>query len=97
LKAKDAASRTLLLNLLNALERLKVQIGPNDTIDSEPASAAFVENFALKIFRIADDEDREGHATRYPTVITLISDRLSHTCLDQLRRSFLPQQISSRS
>lgn len=64
LKAKDAASRTLLLNLLNALERLKVQIGPNDTIDSEPASAAFVENFALKIFRIADDEDREGHATR---------------------------------
>lgn len=64
LKAKDAASRTLLLNLLNALERLKAQIGPNDTIDSEPASAAFVENFALKIFRIADDEDREGHATR---------------------------------
>lgn len=64
MKAKDAASRTLLLNLLNALERLKAQIGPNDTIDSEPASAAFVENFALKIFRIADDEDREGHATR---------------------------------
>ncbi|KAG2156635.1 Vta1 like-domain-containing protein [Suillus bovinus] len=64
LKAKDAASRTLLINLLNALERLKVEIGPNDTIDSEPASAAFVENFALKIFRIADDEDREGHATR---------------------------------
>lgn len=64
LKAKDAASRTLLLNLLNALERLKAEIGPSDTIDSEPASAAFVENFALKIFRIADDEDREGHATR---------------------------------
>ncbi|KAG1864745.1 Vta1 like-domain-containing protein [Suillus subalutaceus] len=64
LKVKDAASRTLLLNLLNALERLKAQIGPIDTIDSEPASAAFVENFALKIFRIADDEDREGHATR---------------------------------
>ncbi|KAG1904696.1 Vta1 like-domain-containing protein [Suillus fuscotomentosus] len=64
LKAKDAASRTLLLNLLNALERLKTEIGPSDTIDSEPASAAFVENFALKIFRIADDEDREGHATR---------------------------------
>lgn len=64
LKAKDAASRTLLLNLLNALERLKAQIGPNDAIDIEAASAAFVENFALRVFRMADDEDREGHATR---------------------------------
>lgn len=78
LKAKDAASRTLLLNLLNALERLKAQIGPNDTIDSEPASAAFVENFALMIFRIADDEDREGHATRYSASIIFISDRLTY-------------------
>jgi vacuolar protein sorting-associated protein VTA1 len=49
---------------LNALERLKAQIGPNDAIDIEPASAAYVENFALKVFRMADDEDREGHATR---------------------------------
>ncbi|KAG0707475.1 Vta1 like-domain-containing protein [Suillus ampliporus] len=64
LKAKDTASRTLLLNLLNALERLKAQIGPNDAIDSEAASAAYVENFALRVFRMADDEDREGHATR---------------------------------
>ncbi|OJA19560.1 putative protein 18 [Rhizopogon vesiculosus] len=64
LKAKDNASRTLLLNLLNALERLKAQIGPSDAIDIEPASAAYVENFALRVFRMADDEDREGHATR---------------------------------
>ena len=64
MKAKDAASHTLLLNLLNALERLKAQIGPNDAIDIEAASAAYVENFALRVFRMADDEDREGCATR---------------------------------
>jgi vacuolar protein sorting-associated protein VTA1 len=96
LKAKDNASRTLLLNLLNALERMKSQIGPSDAIAIEAASAAYVENFALRIFRMADDEDREGHATRYPPIITLILDRLTHVGSDQLQKSFSLQQISSR-
>ncbi|KAI6047931.1 Vta1 like-domain-containing protein [Pisolithus marmoratus] len=64
LKAKDAASRTLLFGLLTALERLKNEIGPNDAIDIEAASAAYVENFALKVFEAADDEDRAGRATK---------------------------------
>lgn len=64
LKAKDAASRTLLFGLLTALERLKTEIGPNDAIDIEAASAAYVENFALKVFQAADDEDRAGRATK---------------------------------
>lgn len=64
LKAKDAASRTLLFGLLTALERLKTEIGPNDAIDIEAASAAYVENFALKVFQAADDEDRAGKATK---------------------------------
>ncbi|KAI9570263.1 Vta1 like-domain-containing protein [Boletus coccyginus] len=64
LKAQDANSRNLLLNLLDALERLKKELGPNDTIDIEPASAAYVENFALKVFRMADDEDRAGNTSR---------------------------------
>ncbi|KAF8846042.1 DUF605-domain-containing protein [Paxillus ammoniavirescens] len=64
LKAQDTGSRHLLLNLLDALERLKKEIGPNDAIDIEPASAAYVENFALKVFKMADDEDRAGKATK---------------------------------
>jgi vacuolar protein sorting-associated protein VTA1 len=64
LKAQDTNSRYLLLNLLDALERLKKEIGPNDAVDIEPASAAYVENFALKIFKTADDEDRAGKATK---------------------------------
>ncbi|KAG6333180.1 hypothetical protein ID866_5910 [Astraeus odoratus] len=64
LKAKDTASRTVLFDLLTALERLKAEIGPNDAIDMEAASAAYVENFALKVFKMADDEDRAGRATK---------------------------------
>ncbi|KAJ3725578.1 DUF605-domain-containing protein [Lentinula guzmanii] len=64
LKAKDNASRTLLLELLSVLEKLKKDIGPNDAIDMESASAAYVENFALKVFSMADDEDRRGDSTR---------------------------------
>ncbi|KIK96379.1 hypothetical protein PAXRUDRAFT_825999 [Paxillus rubicundulus Ve08.2h10] len=64
LKAQDPSSRNLLLNLLDALERLKKEIGTNDAIDMEPASAAYVENFALKVFKMADDEDRAGKATK---------------------------------
>ncbi|KAH7916430.1 Vta1 like-domain-containing protein [Hygrophoropsis aurantiaca] len=64
LKAKDNASRNLLLELLGALEHLKSDIGANDAVDSEAVSAAYVENFAVKVFRMADDEDRDGEATR---------------------------------
>ncbi|KAF9225461.1 DUF605-domain-containing protein [Gyrodon lividus] len=64
LKAQDTGSRNLLFNLLNALERLKKEIGPNDAIDIEPASVAYVENFAFKVFKMADDEDRAGMASK---------------------------------
>lgn len=65
LKAKDAASRNLLFELLGVLETMKKEIGPHDAIDVEAASAAYVENFGLKIFAVADNEDRRGAATRY--------------------------------
>ncbi|KAJ3880824.1 Vta1 like-domain-containing protein [Lentinula edodes] len=64
LKAKDNASRMLLLELLDVLEKLKREIGPNDAIDTESVSAAYVENFALRVFSVADDEDRSGNSTR---------------------------------
>ena len=43
---------------------MKSNIGPSDAIDIEAASSAYVENFALKIFSMADNEDRSGHAKR---------------------------------
>ncbi|KAJ8489379.1 hypothetical protein ONZ45_g13604 [Pleurotus djamor] len=64
LKAKDPQSRNFLFELLGTLENMKKDIGPNDAIDIEAASAAYVENFGLRIFAVADNEDRRGAATR---------------------------------
>ncbi|KAF8078901.1 DUF605-domain-containing protein [Lyophyllum atratum] len=64
LKAKDSPSRDVLFALLGVLERFKKEIGPNDALDIESVSAAYVENFALKVFAMADDEDRTASATR---------------------------------
>ncbi|KAK7064094.1 Vta1 like-domain-containing protein [Favolaschia claudopus] len=64
LKAKDPPSRDFLFELLGNLEKLKQDIGANDAIDIESASAAFVENFALRVFAMADNEDRSGAGNR---------------------------------
>jgi len=63
-QAKDASSRQLLFSLLDLLEKMKKEIGPTDAIDNEAASCAYVENFALRVFSLADNEDRKGNATR---------------------------------
>lgn len=65
LKPKAPASRTYLISLLDALERMKSAIGDNDAVHDESAASAYVENFALKVFAMADNEDRRGDATRY--------------------------------
>jgi vacuolar protein sorting-associated protein VTA1 len=64
LKSKDPASRNFLATLLATLEKMKEAIGPNDAIDVESASSAYVENFALHIFQRADEEDRRGEAKK---------------------------------
>ncbi|KIM47740.1 hypothetical protein M413DRAFT_208471 [Hebeloma cylindrosporum] len=64
LKARSTASRDLLIALLGVLEQMKFDIGSNDAIDTESVSSAYVENFALKVFANADNEDRSSRATR---------------------------------
>jgi vacuolar protein sorting-associated protein VTA1 len=65
IKAKDNPSRDVLFSLLGILERLKKDIGPNDAIDLEAASSAYVENFALRVFAMADNEDRSSDGNRF--------------------------------
>ncbi|KAG6841765.1 hypothetical protein C0991_007094 [Blastosporella zonata] len=64
LKANDPASRDVLFALLGFLERLKKEIGPTDALDIESVSSAYAENFAFRVFGMADNEDRTGSATR---------------------------------
>jgi Vta1 like len=96
LKAKDTPSREVLLALLGALERLKNEIGPNDAVDVDAAGAAYLENFGLKVFASADNEDRAGRPNKW--VVYLASTNCLLTVhLGRLRRSSWPQLISLRS
>lgn len=61
---KDPAARGYLSPLLTVLEKMKKEIGLNDAIDNDVVAAAYVENFALKVFGATDSEDRAGKATR---------------------------------
>ncbi|GFZ47391.1 hypothetical protein JCM24511_05134 [Saitozyma sp. JCM 24511] len=49
-----------LMSLLDALEKMKAVLAGNDAISSEAAGAMHVENFALKVFMSADNDDRAG-------------------------------------
>ena len=43
---------------------MKKELKNNDAIENEAAGAAYVENFALRVFGMADNEDRRGDASR---------------------------------
>ncbi|KIR40441.1 vacuolar protein sorting-associated protein VTA1 [Cryptococcus deuterogattii 99/473] len=65
-KALNVQNRTkedtlFLMSLIDALEQMKVIMGNNEAIHSEAAGAAYIENFALKVFMSADNDDRAGN------------------------------------
>ncbi|SPO23138.1 uncharacterized protein UTRI_01816 [Ustilago trichophora] len=62
--AKETEAKMYLLTLMDTLEDLKAKLADNDAVTNDAASSAYVENFALKVFVGADNEDRAGKATR---------------------------------
>ena len=64
LKAVSTPNRTFLAALLTSLENLRSSVGSSDAITVESAASAYVENFALRVFSSADNEDRQGVPTR---------------------------------
>ncbi|BGP31168.1 hypothetical protein JCM10296v2_002932 [Rhodotorula toruloides] len=64
LRTKDAESQTFMLGLMDKLEEMKAQHTANDAFTDDVAAAAYIENFGLKLFSQADNEDRKGKATR---------------------------------
>lgn len=57
-KSKEA--RTFLFALMDYLEKFKTEHSENDAITSEVVGQAHMENYALKVFLFADNEDRAG-------------------------------------
>lgn len=58
-------SRAFLLNLLDQLESLKASLSDQEAITNDIVAQAYVTNFADRVFVGADNEDRQGNASRY--------------------------------
>lgn len=61
-----APHRRALLTLL----QMKAALDKDEAVVDEGVAAAYVDNFATKIFDQADAEDRAGKATRYGSIAT---------------------------
>ncbi|KAI8929796.1 Vta1 like-domain-containing protein [Entophlyctis helioformis] len=57
-------SQMFLLSLLDALEQDKKNLAGNEAIANDVVGYAHIENFALKVFINADNEDRNGMASK---------------------------------
>nr|KAF6509041.1 vesicle trafficking 1 [Rousettus aegyptiacus] len=57
---KTPECRKFLSKLMDQLETLKKQLGDNEAITQEIVGSAHLENYALKMFLYADNEDRAG-------------------------------------
>ncbi|XP_035473193.1 vacuolar protein sorting-associated protein VTA1 homolog isoform X2 [Scophthalmus maximus] len=60
LDSKTPECRKFLIKLMDQLELMKKDLGDNDSISQEVVGNAHIENYALKMFLYADNEDRAG-------------------------------------
>ncbi|XP_030261215.1 vacuolar protein sorting-associated protein VTA1 homolog isoform X2 [Sparus aurata] len=60
LDSKTPECRKFLIKLMDQLESMKKELGDNDSISQEVVGNAHIENYALKMFLYADNEDRAG-------------------------------------
>ncbi|XP_022593710.1 vacuolar protein sorting-associated protein VTA1 homolog isoform X2 [Seriola lalandi dorsalis] len=60
LDSKTPECRKFLVKLMDQLESMKKELSDNDSISQEVVGNAHIENYALKMFIYADNEDRGG-------------------------------------
>ncbi|XP_037837386.1 vacuolar protein sorting-associated protein VTA1 homolog [Kryptolebias marmoratus] len=60
LDSKTPECRKFLVNLMDQLESMKKELSDNESITQEVVGNAHIENYALKLFLYADNEDRAG-------------------------------------
>ncbi|KAM9840695.1 vacuolar protein sorting-associated protein VTA1 homolog [Aulostomus maculatus] len=60
LDSKTPECRKFLVRLMDQLEAMKKELSDNDSITQEVVGNAHIENYALKMFLYADNEDRAG-------------------------------------
>ncbi|GAA6012056.1 hypothetical protein JCM10207_005112 [Rhodosporidiobolus poonsookiae] len=62
--SQEPESQAFLFGLMDKLEATKADNAANEAFTDDIAAAAYVENFGLKLFSQADNEDRKGKASR---------------------------------
>ncbi|KAK3522725.1 hypothetical protein QTP86_030800 [Hemibagrus guttatus] len=60
LDSKTPECRKFLMKLMDHLEMMKKELSTNESISQEIVGNAHIENYALKLFLYADNEDRSG-------------------------------------
>ncbi|KAI5627157.1 vacuolar protein sorting-associated protein VTA1-like, partial [Silurus asotus] len=60
LDSKTPECRKFLVKLMDHLEKMKQELSSNESISQEIVGNAHIENYALKMFLYADNEDRSG-------------------------------------
>nr|XP_019963691.1 PREDICTED: vacuolar protein sorting-associated protein VTA1 homolog [Paralichthys olivaceus] len=60
LDSKTPECRKFLIKLMDQLESMKKEMSDHDSISQEVVGNAHIENYALKMFLYADNEDRGG-------------------------------------
>ncbi|XP_031608765.1 vacuolar protein sorting-associated protein VTA1 homolog isoform X2 [Oreochromis aureus] len=60
LDSKTPECRKFLVKLMDQLETMKKELSDNESISQEVVGNAHIENYALKLFLYADNEDRAG-------------------------------------
>lgn len=59
---RDDTAKKYLLDLMDEVESEKATL--SEILDQEGMTKEYVERFALKVFKFADDEDRSGRANK---------------------------------
>ncbi|GAA5855723.1 hypothetical protein JCM8547_001658 [Rhodosporidiobolus lusitaniae] len=62
--SQEPESQAFLFGLMDKLEAIKAENATNEAFSEDTVASAYVENFGLKLFSQADNEDRKGKATR---------------------------------
>lgn len=60
----DAEAKAFLMNLLDQLETAKKRLAAEEAVTNETVAAAHVEDYAMKLFTFADNQDRAGLADK---------------------------------
>ena len=61
----DPAVKAYLLNVMDQLQRVKKTLQDEEALTNDVVAQAHIEEVALRLFEVADNEDRAAHFNKY--------------------------------